>query len=79
MAPPAAPRPVAAPAPLLVDPELEILPLAEMERRMILAALARTGNDIPRAAALLQINPSTVYRKVSQWRKDGALPAEARV
>jgi two-component system repressor protein LuxO len=79
MGPPAAPRPVAAPAPLLVDPELEILPLAEMERRMILAALARTGNDIPRAAAMLQINPSTVYRKVSQWRKDGALPAEARV
>ncbi len=57
-----------------VYPEMEVIPLAEMERRMVLAALARTDNDIPRAAALLEINPSTVYRKVSQWRKDGSMP-----
>ena len=54
-----------------VDPDLEVIPLAEMERRMVFAALARTDKDIPRAAALLQVNPSTVYRKVSAWRKDG--------
>ncbi len=55
--------------------EIEIMPLAEMERRLVLAALARTDGDIPRAAALLEINPSTVYRKVSAWRKDGLMPA----
>lgn len=89
--PPAVPAPVhtmpettqpiryAAPAPTTpaygVYPAMEIIPLAEMERRMILAALARTDNDIPRAAALLEVNPSTVYRKVSAWRKDGLMPA----
>ena len=67
------------PAVLRVDPAQEILPLAEMERRMILAALARTGSDIPRAAALLEVNPSTVYRKVSQWRKEGLMPDALRV
>jgi two-component system repressor protein LuxO len=67
----AAPTPAV--SPLAVDPERAILPLAEMERRMVLAALGRTGGDIPRAAALLEVNPSTVYRKVSQWRKDGQL------
>jgi two-component system repressor protein LuxO len=55
--------------------DIEIMPLAEMERRLVLAALARTDGDIPRAAALLEINPSTVYRKVSAWRKDGLMPA----
>jgi two-component system repressor protein LuxO len=48
--------------------EFEIVPLAVMEKRMILAALARTGNDVPRAAALLQVNPSTIYRKLQGWK-----------
>jgi two-component system repressor protein LuxO len=55
------------------DPE--IVPLAVMERRLILAALRRTGQDVPRAAALLEINPSTVYRKLQSWRAEGLLPA----
>jgi len=54
--------------------EIEIIPLAEMERRLVMAAIARTGNDIPRAAALLEINPSTVYRKVNAWRQEGLIP-----
>ena len=61
--PPLAP----APAPPIEAP-MEILPLAEMERRLILAALQRTSNDVPRAAALLQVNPSTIYRKLQAWR-----------
>ncbi len=68
--PPAAPLPAepvraadrAAPA------EIEIIPLAEMEKRLILAALDRTANDVPQAAALLRINPSTIYRKLQGWR-----------
>lgn len=46
----------------------EIVPLAVMERRLIEAALKHTANDVPRAAALLEINPSTIYRKLQTWR-----------
>jgi two-component system repressor protein LuxO len=53
----------------------EIVPLAVMERRLILAALRHTGQDVPRAAALLEINPSTIYRKLQSWRAEGLLPA----
>ena len=42
-----------------------------MERRLITAALRRTNGDVPRAAALLEINPSTVYRKLQSWRAEG--------
>ncbi len=49
-------------------PVIEIMPLAEMERRLILAALEHTGQDVPRAASLLEINPSTIYRKLQAWR-----------
>ena len=48
--------------------EPEIVPLAVMERRLIEAALRRTNNDVPRAAALLEVNPSTIYRKLHAWR-----------
>ena len=51
--------------------EPEVVPLAVMERRLILAALRRTNSDVPRAAALLEINPSTVYRKLQNWRAEG--------
>ena len=66
------------PAPIQAEPvaatdrappaEIEIMPLAEMEKRLILAALDRTANDVPQAAALLRINPSTIYRKLQGWR-----------
>jgi len=62
---PVAPRPPPPP------PEQEIVPLAVMERRLIMSALRRTNSDVPRAAALLQINPSTVYRKLQNWRAEG--------
>jgi len=69
-------------APRLVRPDAapeeegtEVVPLAVMERRLILAALRQTGQDVPRAAALLEINPSTVYRKLQNWRAEGLLPA----
>jgi two-component system repressor protein LuxO len=54
-----------------VTEEPDIVPLAVMERRLILAALRRTNSDVPRAAALLEINPSTVYRKLQTWRAEG--------
>lgn len=45
-----------------------------MEKRLIMAALRRTQSDVPRAAALLQINPSTIYRKLQSWRMESGSP-----
>ncbi len=57
--------PATAPSPPL-PPLVE--PLAVMEKRLILTALEQTGQDVPRAAALLEVNPSTIYRKLAAWR-----------
>ncbi|MFN3449349.1 MAG: helix-turn-helix domain-containing protein [Roseococcus sp.] len=46
-------------------------PLAVVEKKAILAALEHTGQDVPRAAALLDVNPSTIYRKLAAWKKAG--------
>ncbi len=50
--------------------DLPIMPLAELERRMIDKALKATGQNVPRAAALLEVSPSTVYRKLQRWGID---------
>jgi two-component system repressor protein LuxO len=52
--------------PPAADPSA-ILPLAEVERRAIEAAIAACGGNIPRAAAALGISPSTLYRKRAAW------------
>ena len=74
--PPPAPPPAVyayAPPPLpAMEAEVEIVPLAVMERRLIEAALGRTDNDVPRAAAMLGINPSTIYRKLQAWKAEDA-------
>jgi two-component system repressor protein LuxO len=73
----APPQPVAvfvppAPAPITPPPPpAPIEPLAVVERRCILAALDHTGQDVPKAAALLGVNPSTIYRKLATWRSEG--------
>jgi len=66
--PPLSPEPihVLEPAP----PSFE--PLAVVERRYIVAALDHTAQDVPRAAALLGINPSTIYRKLQAWKTEDA-------
>ncbi len=69
-APAAAPLPALPPAP---PPPPRIEPLATMEKRLIQAALAETNQDVTRAAALLEINPSTVYRKLQAWKAAGEL------
>ncbi len=79
LAPPVAAPPVEAALPPpavsveLPPPPVVVEPLAVMEKRLILAALAETAQDVSRAAALLQINPSTVYRKLQQWKAAGEL------
>ncbi|MBF53935.1 MAG: sigma-54-dependent Fis family transcriptional regulator [Confluentimicrobium sp.] len=44
-------------------------PLAEIEQLVIEATIAREGGSIPRAARVLQLSPSTIYRKRESWRK----------
>jgi len=46
-----------------------ILPLHEVERAAIENALAACGGNVSQAAALLEINPSTIYRKQAAWRR----------
>ena len=51
-------------------PALDVLPgpLWHMERQCIEYALDASGGNIPRAAAMLEISPSTIYRKRQAWR-----------
>ncbi|MEL6477935.1 MAG: sigma-54 dependent transcriptional regulator [Pseudomonadota bacterium] len=44
--------------------------LAELEREFIEATIAECKGSIPRAARLLEVSPSTLYRKRDAW-KDG--------
>ena len=58
----------ARPAAALVaaDDEGGLLPLDALERRSVARALARTGGDVRRAAELLGIHRSTLYRKLAR-------------
>jgi two-component system repressor protein LuxO len=44
-----------------------ILPFREQERQIIEAAIAAFDGNIPRAAAALELSPSTLYRKRQAW------------
>ncbi len=44
-----------------------VRPLWLAERDVIEEAIARCGGNVGKAAALLQINPSTIYRKRTAW------------
>jgi DNA-binding NtrC family response regulator len=65
----------APPAPRPADPALPALadligrPLAEVERLVIEATLARHGGSVSRAARVLDLSPSTLYRKIEAWAK----------
>ena len=45
----------------------EIQSLAETEKQAIEAAIAHCDGNISHAAALLNVNPSTIYRKMQKW------------
>ena len=49
------------------DVDRPVLPLHVMERRAIETAIRACSGNIPRAAALLEVSPSTLYRKKAQW------------
>ncbi len=42
-------------------------PLADVERELIEATIAYCDGSIPRAAKMLALSPSTVYRKLESW------------
>ena len=44
-----------------------IEPLALVERRAIEQAIAACRGNIPEAARMLEVAPSTIYRKIAQW------------
>lgn len=41
--------------------------LAEAERMVVEATLARVGRSVPKAARMLDVSPSTLYRKLDGW------------
>jgi two-component system repressor protein LuxO len=47
--------------------ESHILPLEQVERNAIEQAISFCDGNIPMAAALLKVSPSTIYRKKSRW------------
>jgi DNA-binding NtrC family response regulator len=61
-----APRPGSA-------PNGTIKPLWLIEKEAIEEAIALCGGNIPRAAALLEVNPSTIYRRKAEWEKERLL------
>jgi two-component system repressor protein LuxO len=47
-------------------------PLWLIEKRVIEAAIDACGGNVNRAAGLLEVAPSTLYRKLTQWRGEHA-------
>ena len=47
-------------------------PLAEVERIIVTATLARHGGSVPKAARVLDLSPSTLYRKLEGWARDAS-------
>ncbi|MFQ5438529.1 MAG: sigma-54-dependent transcriptional regulator [Paracoccaceae bacterium] len=52
-------------------------PLAEIERMVIEETLARAGGSVTQAARILDVSPSTLYRKRESWKKIGKLRRHA--
>ena len=66
-----APRHPASPAAMLYPGEDQIVPLWQVEKEAIEEAIAACDGNIPRAAALLGISASTIYRKKLTWEAEG--------
>jgi transcriptional regulator of acetoin/glycerol metabolism len=48
-----------------------VRPLWQIEKEAIEDAIAACDGNIPRAAALLEISASTIYRKRMAWEAEG--------
>ena len=49
---------------------VHIKTLATVERIYIEEVIAYCSGNIPRAAKLLDVSPSTIYRKQAQWARE---------
>ena len=58
-----------------LSPALQVQPYVHQERHIIEAALNAFGGNIARAAAALELSPSTIYRKRQSWLEHGAWPS----
>ncbi|GAL07566.1 regulatory protein LuxO [Photobacterium aphoticum] len=47
----------------------QVEPLWVVEKRAIQAAIDACDGNIPRAAGLLEVSPSTIYRKLQTWQE----------
>jgi two-component system, repressor protein LuxO len=63
------PLPVAGPS---YDPA-RVRPLGDLEREAVDYALRAFGGNVARAAQALQVNPSTLYRKIQVWTAQGGM------
>ncbi|CAA7627695.1 Regulatory protein LuxO [Candidatus Terasakiella magnetica] len=62
------PNPAEAETIAVAAPARHVLrPLWQQEKEIIEAAIAECGGNIPRAAAHLEVSPSTIYRKKQSW------------
>ncbi len=66
-APAAGVRSIAAAIP---DATMPVEPLDAVVRRTIERAIAQCDGNIPKAAAALQVSPSTIYRRIQAWQAD---------
>ena len=55
-----------------------LLPLAEVERRHILAVLEAVGGNKSSAATVLGLDRRTLYRKLAEYRADADTPPGRR-
>jgi two-component system, repressor protein LuxO len=67
-----APVPASKVARAIETPVQGIRPLHIVEKEAIERAIAFCEGNIPRAAALLEVSPSTIYRKRQAWQLEGA-------
>ncbi len=65
-----APQPDAAAGPQAALGGLVGRPLAEIERLVIEGTIAHYGGSIPKAARVLDVSPSTLYRKREAWMRE---------
>jgi two-component system repressor protein LuxO len=68
--------PTAGHAPLAAPPRA-VVPLWQVERDAIESAIAFYDGNVPRAAAALEISPSTIYRKRQSWSGAAQLERES--
>lgn len=69
--PPAIPAKISTAAFSVPETGEYVSPLWKVERNAIEQAIAACEGNIPKAAALLEISPSTIYRKKMMWDKHG--------